>query len=138
MTRNDLLTLAQRLREYNHNPHHINPTSEAFHNLIAESASAISMLATPPADAADMGGEDGERNRAFKACPNNGCDWGAFYLGWKAKAKDLVSIRAALEAQHRQQAGKLAEALRQVRGYTDSPHVVGIIDEALADWEKTK
>lgn len=60
MTRNDLLTLAQRLREYNHNPHHINPTSEAFHNLIAESASAISMLATPPADAADMGGQAGE------------------------------------------------------------------------------
>ena len=40
-------------------------------------------------------------------------------------------------AQHRQQAGKLVEALRQVRGYTDSPHVVGVIDEALADWEKT-
>ena len=74
-------------------------------------------LATPPADAADMGGqagEDGERNRAFKACPNSGCDWGAFYLGWKAKAKDLVSIRAALESQHRQQAGKLVEALKTI------------------------
>lgn len=60
MNRNDLLTLAQRLREYNHNPHHINPTSEAFHKLIDEAASALSILATPPADAADMGGQAGE------------------------------------------------------------------------------
>lgn len=70
MTRNDLLTLAQRLREYNHNPHHINPTSEAFHNLIAESASAISMLATPPADAADMGGQAGQ-----ETYPECGSGW---------------------------------------------------------------
>lgn len=60
MNRNDLLTLAQRLREYNHNPHHINPTSEAFHKLIDEAASALSILATPPADAADMGWQAGE------------------------------------------------------------------------------
>ena len=75
MTRNDLLTLAQRLREYNHNPHHINPTSEAFHNLIAESASAISMLATPPADAADMGGQAGEEVEVVGYLDAHDCLW---------------------------------------------------------------
>ena len=45
MTRDALLTLSQRLREYNHNPHHINPVSDAFHKLIAESAEALSQLA---------------------------------------------------------------------------------------------
>ena len=45
MTRDDLLTLSQRLREYNHNPHHINPVSDAFHKLITESAEALSQFA---------------------------------------------------------------------------------------------
>ena len=45
MTKNDILTLAQRLREYNHNPHHINPVSDAFHGLIADSADALAQLA---------------------------------------------------------------------------------------------
>ena len=75
MTRNDLLTLAQRLREYNHNPHHINPTSEAFHNLIAESASVISMLATPSADAADMGGQAGEEVEVVGYLDAHDCLW---------------------------------------------------------------
>ena len=35
----------QRLREYNHNPHHINPVSDAFHKLITESAEALSQFA---------------------------------------------------------------------------------------------
>ena len=110
---------------------------------IFEQKKAIrALLATPPADAADMGGqagEDRERNRAFKACPNSGCDWGAFYLGWKAKAKDLVSIRAALESQHRQRSGKLVEALGltvlaldQLLPYLSKvPADVGLINEAL-------
>jgi hypothetical protein len=45
MNSNDLLTLSQRLREYNHNPHHINPVSDAFHKLITESAEALSQFA---------------------------------------------------------------------------------------------
>ena len=45
MTRDDLLTLAQRMREYNHNPHHINPVSESFHTLIKDSADALSAVA---------------------------------------------------------------------------------------------
>ena len=45
MNSNDLLTLAQRMREYNHNPHHINPVSESFHTLIKDSADALSAVA---------------------------------------------------------------------------------------------
>ena len=45
MTRDDLLTLSQRLREYNHNPHHINPVSDAFHKLIVDAANALSAVA---------------------------------------------------------------------------------------------
>lgn len=59
--------------------------------------------------------------------------------GYKPSVEFLpVAQHRRILAQHRQQAGKLVGALRQVRGYTDSPHVVGVIDEALADWEKTK
>jgi len=39
-------SLAQRLREYSRNPHHINPMSEAFHRLIDEAAAALSAVAT--------------------------------------------------------------------------------------------
>lgn len=28
-----------------------------------------------------------DRNAAFKACPESGCDWGSFYLGWKARGE---------------------------------------------------
>lgn len=45
MNSNDLLTLAQRMREYNHNPHHINPVSESFHTLVKDSADALSAVA---------------------------------------------------------------------------------------------
>ncbi|MGN8120388.1 hypothetical protein ACTJK9_01355 [Pseudomonas sp. 22082] len=40
---NSNITLAQRLREYNHNSHHINPMSEAFHTLIDDAADALSV-----------------------------------------------------------------------------------------------
>lgn len=38
---NKNIVLAQRLREYNHNPHHIDPVSEAFHRLIGDAANAL-------------------------------------------------------------------------------------------------
>ena len=40
-------SLAQRLREYNQNPHHINPMSEAFHILVADAANALSTACVP-------------------------------------------------------------------------------------------
>lgn len=105
------------------------------------------LLATPPADAADMGGQAGEEvevrglqwldtGHYRKKPPQFGYnphDWNPLMT-----VAQHIRILAARDALHREQAGKLAEALRQVRGYTDSPHVVGIIDEALADWEKTQ
>ena len=39
------------------------------------------LSATSPA------GVDADRNAAFKACPESGCDWGSFYLGWKARGE---------------------------------------------------
>lgn len=45
MTRNDLVGVAQRLREYSRNPHQINPVSETFHKLITEAADALSATA---------------------------------------------------------------------------------------------
>ena len=195
MNRNDLLTLAQRLREYNHNPHHINPTSEAFHKLIDEAASALSILATPPADAADMGGQAGEEVQQQITIVQ--------YLDTKGSRKALGAMNAKLRckvghlerriaeqceeieilhkqldrfrekshgipalaeherlseelAQHRQQAGKLVEALSACRSElhamitahnVQSEHdgswlydyqTVSEADEALADWEKTQ
>lgn len=161
MTRNDLLTLAQRLREYNHNPHHINPTSESFHNLIAESASVISMLATPPADAADMGGQAGEVE-----IPDIVATFDGLYLipiKMMKAGEHLMTVaqhRRILAAeiqkrfdgneqssrehseelaQHRQQAGKLVGALGltvlaldQLLPYLSKvPADVGLINEAL-------
>lgn len=43
----EMRSLAQRLREYNQNPHHINPMSEAFHILVADAANAISTACVP-------------------------------------------------------------------------------------------
>lgn len=49
MNRNDLLTIAQRLREYVRNPHHVNPMSDAFRGLIDEAIVALSASAEPSA-----------------------------------------------------------------------------------------
>ena len=41
---------------------------------------------------AGVGGLNTDRNAAFKACPESGCDWGSFYLGWKARGEVEQSI----------------------------------------------
>ena len=56
-----------------------------------------------------------DRNAAYAACPESGCDWGSFYVGWKAAAAQHLRILA----QHRQQAGKLVEALRKIHFRAD-------------------
>jgi hypothetical protein len=45
---NDLRTIAQRLREYVDNPHHVDPMSESFKELIVEAAQALSDVAGTP------------------------------------------------------------------------------------------
>ena len=44
-TPNELRLLAQRLREHNDNPHHINPMSERFSELVNEATETLSSLA---------------------------------------------------------------------------------------------
>lgn len=127
MNRNDLLTLAQRLREYNHNPHHINPTSEAFHKLIDEAASALSILATPPADAADMGGQAGEEVEVMADALDRQSVITGDYI---ARCQRLAAERDALAAEN--------EALvRNLRGKhslvgATYEHLICQRDEALA------
>ena len=43
------------------------------------------MVAAP--SPAGVDGLNTDRNAAFKACPESGCDWGSFYLGWKARGE---------------------------------------------------
>ena len=43
------------------------------------------ILSAPSPAGAD--GLNTDRNVAFKACPESGCDWGSFYLGWKARGE---------------------------------------------------
>lgn len=42
MDLNELLTIAQRLREYVGNPHHVDPMSDAFKVLIDDASNALS------------------------------------------------------------------------------------------------
>ena len=46
----------------------------------------LAMLANAPSPAG-VDGLNTDRNAAFKACPESGCDWGSFYLGWKARGE---------------------------------------------------
>lgn len=170
MTRDDLLTLSQRLREYNHNPHHINPVSDAFHKLITESAEALSQLAA-------IQGGMGEEPLVVATAILGGLFHGGSGpelgdIGIEPDMRALERVQCELVnssddahielvdrrilAQHRQQAGKLVEALSACRSElhamitahnVQSEHdgswlydyqTVSEADEAIADWEKTK
>jgi hypothetical protein len=41
---------------------------------------------------------DQERKSAFAACPDTGCDWGAFWQGWQARAAVQHAAVAVPEA----------------------------------------
>ena len=91
------------------------------------------LLATPPADAADMGGQAGEEVEVVRG---EDTVFGRQYVR-------LAQHRRIL-AQHRQQAGKLAEALRKLTAamacHDSTPEEYNALAgarEALADWEKT-
>lgn len=38
-----------------------------------------------------------DRNAAFKACPDTGCDWSSFYRGWKAAIKAFRAEQQKVE-----------------------------------------
>ena len=114
------------------------------------------LLATPPADAADMGGLAGEevvawctpeRDRVITEITKAGAraDGGAMLSSVQPYSEPLMTV-----AKHRQQAGKLVEALRKIHFRADCfveddmdmrvpsiEAIVRIAGEALADWEKT-
>lgn len=46
----------------------------------------LAMLANAPSPAG-VDGLEVDRNAAFKACPESGCDWGSFFTGWKARGE---------------------------------------------------
>ena len=134
------------------------------------------LLATPPADAADMGGQAGEEVEtthpeatiAWLDIGAAGCGGMSFAvpmqdilsMPWGRHALAVVgsygiegykpSVEFLPVAQHRQQAGKLGEALREIHFRADCfveddmdmrvpsiEAIVRIAGEALADWEKT-
>ena len=106
-------------------------------------------LATPPADAADMGGqaEEGVEVVAHLMRP----DFMEPYVSIRRDCsgvfvEQLMTVAQHLRilAQHRQQAGKLAEALRKLTAamacHDSTPEEYNALAgarEALADWEKT-
>ena len=49
------------------------------------------LAAAPAAPAADAGLEL-DRNEAYQACPDSGCDWGSFWQGWKARHAGAQAI----------------------------------------------
>lgn len=74
------------------------------------------MVADP--SPAGVDGLNTDRNAAFKACPESGCDWGSFYLGWKARGEVEQAIIDGLR-------GDLAVALKvpsvaAMRAYLDT------------------
>ena len=62
MDRNDLLLIAQRLREYVGNPHHIDPISQAFKQLIVEASESLSQVAALQSTIAQV---EGKLNKAI-------------------------------------------------------------------------
>ena len=69
------------------------------------------LLSTP--SPAGVDGLNTDRNAAFKACPESGCDWGSFYLGWKARGEVEQAIIDGLRAEIGAQRVKTCIALKE-------------------------
>lgn len=55
-------------------------------------------LLAAKAPAVEGEGLELDRNEAFQECPASGCDWGAFWLGWKSrhtKARAIIDQQTA-------------------------------------------
>ena len=72
----------------------------------------LAMLANAPSPAG-VDGLNTDRNAAFKACPESGCDWGSFYLGWKARGEVEQAIIDGLRAEIGAQRVKTCIALKE-------------------------
>lgn len=71
--------------------------SRMFEESSEQRDTAIAQLAAIQGGMGEVVGFD--RNAAYAACPESGCDWGSFYVGWKAAAAQHQRIVAALSAQ---------------------------------------
>ena len=69
------------------------------------------MVAAP--SSAGVDGLNTDRNAAFKACPESGCDWGSFYLGWKARGEVEQAIIDGLRGEVGAQRVKTCTALKE-------------------------
>ena len=65
--------------------------------LRAENARLTTQLAAIQGGMGEVVGFD--RNAAYSACPESGCDWGSFYVGWRAAAAQHQRITAAMAAE---------------------------------------
>lgn len=84
--------LLERLRSYIPNGDGHN---SQYANDLADAVVALEGFAAPSPDGVD--GLNTDRNAAFKACPESGCDWGSFYLGWKARGEVEQAIIDVLQ-----------------------------------------
>ena len=73
-------------------------------------AECHALLSATSPDGVD--GLDTDRNAAFKACPESGCDWGSFYLGWRARGEVEQAIIDGLRGEVGAQRVKTCAALK--------------------------
>ena len=84
-------------------------TDNASTKTLAERIAAILSAPSP----AGVDGLNTDRNAAFKACPESGCDWGSFYLGWKARGEVEQAIIDGLRGEVGAQRVKTCTALKE-------------------------
>lgn len=118
MIANELKTIAQRLREYVGNPHHVDPLSEAFKSLIAEAASALS-------DAA----------QSELAALREELDSAKSYAGECLTLQSDAQQRLAAAEQRNSVMTECLERLRGCSQLRPAPSLIELIDSALKHTE---
>lgn len=99
----------------------------------------LAMLANAPSPAG-VDGLNTDRNAAFKACPESGCDWGSFYLGWKARGEVEQAIIDGLRGEVAQLQSMLATVSKAgIRVRTDRDQQaqrIGELEGLLREWRR--
>lgn len=81
-----------------------------------------------------------DRNAAYAACPESGCDWGSFYVGWKAAAAQHQRITAAMAAeverlsqQNGDPAGSFEKCMEAMRDRDEHARTIDALRAELAE-----
>jgi len=101
-----------------------------------EGAGAIDKWNARTLSAQSPAGVDGlntDRNAAFKACPESGCDWGSFYLGWKARGVVEQAIIDGLRGEADQQAQRIGELASHLEFAVTMLTVAGLAGNAQVE-----